>query len=674
MKVVAWLFGIILSLITAVYVVVFTPVGNGLLKPYIEKEIAKNTKLPSRLEMFSLDLSSLHVVLDLNSNNRITVDGNYSLWKQSFDLKYDVALKELQTLQPLTQTQLQDSFYTQGKVVGNLHFLEVDGKSDVAKSNTDYHVELTELNPTSIIATMKSVDVQSLLHMLHQKMYATAQVDVDVHFKNITPHKLNGDVKVTTFDGKLNSAVLKKYFGINVPKTYFTMNLKANMKGDDVDYIYNFDSNLAKVASGGHIVPEPLNVDLSYKFDVKELALLKPLIGADVRGPLHLKGTLQGTKPLMNLQGSTDIAASKTTFAIALKEFSPATVALHVKALKLQKLLYMIKQPHYADAFLDVEMNIPNADMKHLQGSVDTKIYKGVLDNHYLTKAYEFKSLMPRTHFDATTHTTLHPERVNTQLKLHSTLADLFVKDAMFNMKTTSLVSDYKIQLHNLGKLYFVTQQHLKGQFIADGTVQKGKDLDVTMHSDVAQGTIDVKLHNDDLHVEMKKLQTLEILDMLLYPKVIESFVDAKLDYNMVASKGDLKGYITDGHFTKNQVLDLTKKYANIDLYKQTFQGDLGAKIVQENIDASCDLKSNTSEIKTTHTYLNTKTQKIKSTIYVSANKHPLTVKLHGKIASPKVKIDASKIVKKEAKKALEKEINKHIKDKNIQNLLKGLF
>jgi len=674
MRFLGWIATVLLVVVGTLYMIVFTPVGNGLLKPFIEKEIAKNTHLPSKLGKFELGFDSFYIVLELNPKNTITLNGVYSLFEQTFNVNYNVNLGELKTLQPLTQTQLQDSFFSDGNVQGNLEFIKVDGKSDVAKSNTTYHIELTKFNPTSIIAKMDSVDLKSLLHMLNQKMYATAQVDVDVNFKDIKPHQLDGNIKVTTLKGKLNTQVMQKDFGITIPKTNFTMDLSADMKGDDIDYIYSFNSNLAKIASGGHVVAEPLNINATYKFDVKELAVLKPLTGADVRGPLHLKGSLSGTKAKMKLDGKTDIAASKTSFVVHLKEFQPADIALRMKALHLNKLLYMVKQPHYADALVDMDVKISDADVKHLQGNIDTKIYKGTLDSRYLTKAYEFASPMPRTHFDATTHTRLDVNHINTKVTLHSTLADLNVKDAVFDMKDASLLSDYKVQLHNLNKLFFVTQRHLKGKLIATGEVRKAKDLDFTMHSKIAQGVMDVKLHNDDLHVDMNKLQTLDILDMLLYPKVIKSKIDAKLDYNLVAAKGNLKGYITQGHFTKNQVLDLTKKYAKIDLYKQTFKGDVGADINKEKIFATLDLKSNTSEIKTTNTKLDTLKQTIKSTLEITANKHPLTVKLHGAIDSPKVEVDASKLVTKETKKVLEKEIDKHIKDENLKKLLKGFF
>jgi len=673
MKFLAWFFGVIVVLVGAVYTLLFTSLGNGLVKPLIETEIQKQIHLPSRLERFSLGLSDIDILLELNPNNTVAIKGKYSLFAQSFDINYAVKLKELATLETLTQKKLNDSFFTDGNVKGDMQDIQIKGESDVAKSNTSYSIELQDFNPTSIIANVSDLDLASLLHMLGEKKYADAAVNLKVNFKNITPHQLDGDILLLTKKGELNRTVMKKDFGITVPKTLFKMNLDAKLKGDDVDFRYKLDSNLAKITSSGNVKPEPLAVDLKYGVHVAELGVLKPVTNADVRGSLKLSGTLKGTKKSMKLLGKSDIAASNTTFDVHLKEFAPKSAQFSIKHLKLQKLLYMIKQPHYADALLNIDGDIKNADVKNLDGTVKTTLSKGLLDSRYLTKAYKFKSPMPRTTFSLKADTKLNKNLIDTKLDLLSTLANLHNKKIRFNMKDSSLESDYQVSIKDLNRLYFVTERHLKGKFSANGNLKKAKDLDFTMHSNVAKGTIDAKLHNDDFHADINSLQTLDILDMLIYPKIFKSKIDAKLDYNIAVSKGDFKGYLSEGMFTKNEVLDLTKQYAHIDLYKQRFKGDVAAKINKENILASLNLKSNTSSILTKNTYINSKTQQIKSVIDISANGNPLTVKLSGNITKPKVKVDASKILKKEAKKAVKKEIEKHL-GKEVGNLLKGFF
>ena len=663
MKIVGWILALVMSLVVMAYVLLFSSFGNGILQPIIEGKIQEQTLSETRLKKFSLSMSDFDIFLELNKNNTISIKGSYSLFDQSFNVEYNLKLEELKTLKKLTQTQLQDSFRTNGSVVGNLAFITIDGKSDVAKGDTSYHVELTDFNPTSIVAKMKDVDLKTVLFMVNQKSYASADINLDVNFKNITPHKLDGTILLVTKDGKLNTKVLKKDFNITIPRnTAFNMNLNATLKDDDVDYTYALNSNLAKISSGGNIVPEPLALDITYGVNVKELALLKVITGADVRGSLKLDGNVKGSKAKLVVDGKTDFAASKTTFIATLVDFAPKNVKANVKGLKLQKALYMVKQPHYSDGYFDLDIDITNLDMKNLQGVVKSKIYKGRLDSKYLTKTYEFNTPMPRVNFDATTYTTLNKDLVNTKIKFNSTLAKLDIKSAKFKLSDSSFESDYKVDLFNLDKFYFASDRHLKGSLIATGDVKQAKDLDFNMHSKIADGVLDVKLHNDDLTAKLNGMKTLKVLDMLIYPKVFDSLVSGDVKYNIVKEKGTFKGKLSNGKFTKNQMLDLTKQYGKVDLYKEIFIGDIDAKINKENIVASVSLKSNKSSISTKNAKLNSKTQIMHSKIKIVANKNPFDVTLDGNINSPKVKVNANELIKKEATKAIKKGLNKYLK------------
>jgi len=673
MKLIYKTLSVILGLFVLLFIILFTPVGNSVVKPFLESTIKKETQLESRLEKFSLTMSSLEILLKLNEKNSLFIKGNYSLFRESFDLNYIVDLKELDSLTPLTQAKLKGELFSDGDLRGDMDLFKVEGKSTLAKSETTYKITLENFNPTSIIAEIKSLDLETLLYMLNQKEYATALVNLDVNFKSIVEHRLDGDIKLETLGGVLNSKVLQNDFNITVPYTKFSMNLDALLKGDNINYNYRLSSNLAKVTSSGDVIAEPLTLDLDYSINVKELALFKPLSGLDFRGALQVKGDVKGDASLMNVNAHSNIASSKTDVKLTLKEFTASSIDAKIKGLKIEKLLFMLKQPHYTDGLFDLNAKITNAKVGSLTGSVDTKLYKGLLDSAYLTKAYEFKSPMPRTTYAFKSETQLQGSSAVSRVKLTSTLADLELKKAVFEITTQSLESDYKVKLHDLSKLYFVAQRKLKGSLVANGEIKKAKDLDFTLHSDVAQGKIDAKLHNDNFHADILSLETLDILEMLCYPKILHSKIDGKLDYNLLTSKGKLEAYLKEGKFTKNQVLDLAKEYAKTDMYKERFNGDIRADINAEKIIASLELKSKRSSITTQDAKLNSKTQKIDAKIDINANGNPLLVKLKGDVNAPKVSVDATKLIQKEATKAVKKELEKQLGN-DVGKLFKGLF
>jgi len=660
MKYLVWIISVVAIFIGALYVVAFTPLGNGLLKSTLELKIQEATKLETQVRTFSLDMSKFDIVLQLSKKNLLFIKGEYSLFSQSFDLVYDIKLEAVEELKSLTNATLKGRVFTNGTLKGDMRFINIDGVSDIAKSDTTYHVELTEFNPTSIIAKIKSADLLSLLELGGQKPYASADVDLDINFKNITPHALDGDILLQTHKGKIDTQLMKSDFNVTVPSTAFSMRLNAKLKGDDVDYKYLLSSNLANITSSGNINPEPLVLDVKYALDIKELAVLKPITNADIRGAFNLKGSAKGTKERLKVNGISDFADSDTVFDISLKDFQPATVKAKIKNMKLQKVLYMVKQPHYTDGLLSIDADI--SDAKNLKGIVVSKITSGLLDVDYMTKAYKFKSQMPQTTFNMVANTKLNKNIIDTELDFNSDLANLDVKEARFNMTDGSIVSDYLVAIPKLDKLFFVSQRHLRGGLSASGELKKAKDLDLSIHSSIAGGNIYANLHNDDFHAELESIQTLETLHILMYPEIFKATLAGTFDYNFLKEKGGIHANLLDGKFTKNQALDLVKQYGSTDLYQEKFKGSTKADINKENILASLDLQSNNSFIKTKNTKLNSKTQHINSKIDMNANGNIFTIKLSGNASQPQVSIDAQKLIQKKAEEAVKKELGKYFK------------
>jgi hypothetical protein len=236
------------------------------------------------------------------------------------------------------------------------------------------------------------------------------------------------------------------------------------------------------------------------------------------------------------------------------------------------------------------------------------------------------------------------------------------MKNAIFNIKSGLVKSDYTAQISNLDKLFFITDRHMKGSVSLNGDVSKDKDLDLTMHTKVAGGNIDVKLQNDDLHADIESVDTKEILHMLIYPEIFGSSIDGSLDYNLAQSKGVFSAKVKNGNFVNNKTFNLVKKYTKFDMYRETFNGDVKAKIKKENILATINLRSKQASIKTVDAKLNSKSKTIDADLILQSKKDTIAVNLRGDIDSPKISIDLEKLMKSQTGKQVEKAINKLFK------------
>lgn len=668
MRVVKIVGGMLVLLVLLVYVVLFTGVGNSILRPIVQNKASEALGMPVKLQKFRLGISALDVILYLGNENSVRVYGEYSPFAQSFDLKYDVKLLSLTDLQPLTRQQLAGSLKTQGSIRGDLDLINIDGVSDVAKSSTNYHIELTKFDVTSIKAKIKSLQVDALLQMLAQPKFARATLDLDLNFKNIKPHQLDGIVYMRTKEGGFNKTVIKKELGIAIPYTKFHMQAKAKLQKESIVYDYLFDSNLLKLTTRGSVIPQPLAVDIAYKASIKELALLRPLTNAPLRGRLNAQGTLKGKQEKMLLKLKSDLAASKTDLVLTLKELKPAALDLSVVHLRLEKLFYMLQQPHYASGDFNLKADIDDLRAGKLKGKV-TSVTTGKLDNVYLTKEYKFKHPMPNTSFRLRTVSTLQGADIDTLATLASGLANVNLKQARFNVEKSTLKSDYKVAIPSLEKLYFVTDKHLRGGIEANGEIQKANSLRITAYSKIADGIMKMKLVDEKLHVDLEDVRTKRVLWILRYPEIFDGGMYAKTDYDLTSQKGVVTAKFKDGKFVKNDVFDALKQFGKVDLYKEYFNGDAKANIVKEKIAATFDLKSRKAEIRSYRTLLDTKHSTIDSQIELTVDKSPVTVTLKGDIAKPTVGVDLKAFMKSEAGKKLEKKA-----DKELNRLFKKLF
>ena len=187
------------------------------------------------------------------------------------------------------------------------------------------------------------------------------------------------------------------------------------------------------------------------------------------------------------------------------------------------------------------------------------------------------------------------------------------------------------------------------------GDFVQEKERDITAHADTLGGTIDVKMHNDDLHAVASKIQTLDALAMLVYPTIFQSTLDGTFDYNLAKASGSFKADLKEGLFTQNVMLDLLKQLAQTDLYNERFNGSVDGTIKKEKVVSNLDLRGKKSSISGEKILLDTKSKQIDARLDVVANNNPVGVTVKGSVEKPKVQVDVKKIIQKEAQKVLEK-------------------
>ncbi len=549
---------LIVLLVLTIYTILFTSFGNNLLKPVIEGKINSATLLHVKLEKFHLRWSSLDIDLLITQHNHLKLQGDYSLLHQSFDLTYNLNFHALQELYQLLKTDLKGDFTTNGTAKGDLNFIHINGIANIAKGDLQYQITLKEFNPSLIKAQGKNIQIASLLYTLAQKPYANGILDLNLNFKNLTPHNLDGQIVLNTKKGDFNTKVLQQDFNITIPKTTFKLGAIATLNKNDIDYKMAFNSNLANLHTQGTITPQPLKLNIYYNAMIKELALFKPLTKQDFKGPLAFKGTLKGDAKKANLLLVSDLAKSNTQASINLKNFKPTQVIAKIQHLKLGSLLYTLGKQPYADATINCNINLNNLKPKQLDGEVKLWSQNGRFNTKVLKRA--FNITIPKTDFKLTLAALLKKDHIRYTTLFDSNLAKIN-SDGKIITEPLKLNLNYKANIKELSLLKPLTNANLQGKLNLYGDVKGDKkELHILTHSDIASSTTIIKttLKNfkaDSIQASIKKLQLSKLLYILKQPQYTQGTL------NLIANISSLNKDKLDGKITIKSNGTLNNKY-----------------------------------------------------------------------------------------------------------------
>lgn len=673
MKLIGSVFAILTALLVAIYLFLFTSLGHGIILPMIEGKIKEATKLQNvNFESFDLSPSSLNTIL-LVENNPIKLDANFSLFAKTLDATYKVDINDLSSFKELIQQPLQGTFSTQGKVKGHFEDLSIKGIAKVAKGDIAYDLNIATNNINNINFTVSDLDISTLLSMVGQPKYIEGLLQSKGKISSLKLENI--DFLANVNQGKINTSEVKKAFNIQVPPSDFKLNSKIDVNDQKGNYIIDINSSLAKIKSDGKLDLSKMGIDAKYALNVQSLGVLEPMIATKLNGSFETSGSIQGDQKNMNIKGKSSLASGNTTYDVTLKDMNVDKLTANIKNAKLDQLLHMLNQPKYAQGLLTVNANIDS--LKNLKGNIKTRVNDGLINRSVMKKQFEMNFPSNST-FNAKINTDLNKNSVISDIDLNSFAADITTKKTQFLIDSAKLTTDYTLSVSNLGKLYFLTNQKMKGDLKVTGDVTFDKTLLATCNTKKFGGTVNGKLDDNKLNVVAKDLKTLPLLDMMYYPQIFRSSLNANVDYDLATKQGLSKVDMSNGQFLTNEAMTMLKNLTSYDLTLEVYKtANLTTKINDTILKNDLFMESAKSTIKSNKLVMNTKNSTIDGDIDIKYRKYELGIELNGPIASPNVKVDPGNALKQKAKEKVNKLIDEKLDgkvDENVKGLLKGLF
>lgn len=584
---------LLLLICALTYALLFTGVGNALLKPYIEAKINENAPLKVEVSEFVLRMDRLRVLLKLDEENSLLAEGIYSLFKQSFDIDYSVQLKRLSNFSEIAKRQLSGRLQSEGKVSGDLDLFKIKGQSNLALSQTDYAIIFQEMKLNKAAVKLSDLNIKELLSMAGEKPYSKGKIDLHIQLYDLNQKDMHGSVVLDLKEADLNAEVIQKEFGLKLTKTALQSQSKATFQGENLKFLIKLDSEPAALFSKGEVELADKAIDAEYRVDIKELALLKSITNSPLRGALFTQGQIKGNEKELLVKGRSDIAGSDSTYDIKLQELKLSKAIIHIKDAYLNRLLYMAGQSRFANARINADIELNDLSAKNLNGKANIKLSEGKFDNKIMEKEFDLK--LPQTKFELLANSDLSPENIRYSLSLNSNLARI---DSSGSVKPKNIETEalYKLNIQELGLLKPLTKAPFRGPLATSGKISGDrKELEITGKSDLAasQTTYRLLLKDLSLHSAKASIQNAE-LSKLLYLAGERNYAQGKLALDAEMSSfsplnAKIKLSLSEG-LAHSKVI---KKAFDISLPYTKFDLKSDAEIKEGKLTAKSTLNSN---------------------------------------------------------------------------------
>lgn len=641
-----WLLVIIVLILLLLCGLLFTPVGNGILKPYIQKEIDKYSPIPITLNVFELGFSSFHFELSSMSNINISSNGTFSLFSQSIDGILNINIKSLANIKQLegVNVNLDNNVLIENVIRGYFNDLTINTRSKLAGGKLAISAEIKNFILSNIIANINDVKIDSLLRIAGEKPYASGILNVLANVNSNDNTNFTGKVETTIKDGIISSSLIKKDFDIDTPNTNFIINLISNFNGRSIHHKLDFMSNIGNIKSTGETLIDGFKTSSTYDINIDNLSPLSPLAGIPLKGSFETNGRIVGNSVWLNIDGATNFASSNTAYSISLEKYSkPKDALITIENLKIEDLLKTFVQPAYASGILNAKI-----DLKNISSAVNgtyTHTISGSLRKNTINQEFDF-DLNNDLGFRNTTNAIFTSGIGKINSTTNSDIANVEVSNAILNTNDMSLEAPYDLIIPDLKKIAFVTGKELKGRVDATGLIKYAdSNLYANIKSNILGGSFDAKLYKNIIDMNLLNANSMDLLDMLQYPKIFETTINGKVKYDMLTQKGTLNLFANNGHFAQNKLMTLLNSILKFDATKEiydniTIDGDINKK----QVTADLNMNSNNTTISSKNAQIDIDKNTINAYLTLKVKNDELGANITGDINNPNVSLDTKKL------------------------------
>ncbi|MDD0855056.1 AsmA family protein [Campylobacter magnus] len=512
MKFLAWICGILLVLVVALYCVFFSSFGNSVLKPFVEKIASEKIGMEFRLEKFELGFSSFDILAIINGELGVESKGKYSLFSSQFDLNYNTQAKSF--------NGMQIDLSLKGEALGSFDNFVANGSGSLAGSSIRFASRIKDYAPLELKLDAKALDLAALSMIALKKAYITGKLSAVA------------DIAGQEGTAKLNSAKIiitkeaQNDFGISLPAN-FALSLNSDIKllGKQVAATTRVKSALANLSAkntsynfeNGEIISD-------FNLDIANLAALEPIIKQKLNGSIKVAGNTKIANGAMEfLDAKINGLGGEILASLKDNELNA-----NIKNLKLAQALSLAGLAPLANSDISGTAKITNLnDTKKIKGSANLTLSSGVL-NHKQMNALLGSDLSSDVSFNAQNKLEITSGVLNFDSVLNSPVIENLGAKGSYTLANGDAKINLAGKIADLGAIFgsgakspanIKANVGLKAGELSDG------DIDIKGFG----GQILAKVKGKALNANIKNIKAEQVLAMTTFGALFNGEVNAEL-------------------------------------------------------------------------------------------------------------------------------------------------
>ncbi|MCI7586651.1 MAG: hypothetical protein MSS71_02145 [Campylobacter sp.] len=512
MKFLAWICGILLVLVVALYCVLFSSFGNSVLKPFVEKIASEKIGMELKLEKFELGFSSFDILAIINGELSVESRGKYSLFSSQFDLNYNTQAKNF--------NGMQIDLSLKGEALGSFDNFVANGSGSLAGSSIRFASRIKDYAPLELKLDAKELDLAALSTIALKKAYITGKLSAVA------------DIAGQEGTAKLNSAKIiitkeaQNDFGISLPAN-FALSLNSDIKllGKQVAATTRVKSALANLSAKNTSYNfENGEITSDFNLDIANLAALEPIIKQKLNGSIKVAGNTKIANGAMKfLDAKINGLGGEILASLKDNELNA-----NIKNLKLAQALSLAGLVPLANSDISGTAKITNlSDTKKIKGSANLTLSNGVL-NHKQMNSLLGSDLSSDISFNAQNKLEIASGTLNFDSVLNSPVIENLGAKGSYTLANGDAKIDLAGKIADLGAIFgsgVKSPINIKANVGLKAGELSDADIDIKGFG----GEVIAKVKGKALNANIKNIKAEQVLAMTTFGSLINGEVNAEL-------------------------------------------------------------------------------------------------------------------------------------------------